>query len=55
MDGKELTEIDNFTENGSGWVLKSIVNLKLHTVSYKPMSGSSYIPLPKYLAKKSDY
>ena len=47
-----MNEIDNFTEDGSGWVFISIVQLKIHTVKDEPMGGSSYIPLPKYLAKK---
>ena len=49
---KKLNEIDNFTEDGSGWVFISIVHLKIYTVKDEPMGGSSYIPLPKYLAKK---
>ena len=49
---KKLNEIDNFTEDGSGWVFTPIVHLKIHTVKDEPMGGSSYIPLPKYLAKK---
>ena len=47
-----MNEIDNFTEGGSGWVFISIVHLKIHTVKYEPMGGSSYIPRPKYLADK---
>ena len=43
---------DTFQNNGSGWVFKSIASLEIHTVKYKPMGGSSYIPLPKYLADK---
>ena len=49
---QKLNEIDNFTEDGSGWVFISIVQLKIHTVKDEPMGGSSYIPLSKYLAKK---
>ena len=47
-----LESFDTFQNNGSGWVFKSIVSLEIHTVKYKPMGGSSYIPLPEYLAKK---
>ena len=47
-----LEFFDTFQNSGSGWVFKSIVSLEIHTVKYQPLSGSSYIPLPKYLADK---
>ena len=47
-----LEFFDTFQNNGSGWVFKSIVSLEIHTVKYQPIGGSSYIPLPEYLAKK---
>ena len=47
-----LEFFDTFQNNGSGWVFKSIVSLEIHTVKYQLLSGSSYIPLPKYLADK---
>ncbi|XP_072017519.1 uncharacterized protein [Amphiura filiformis] len=47
-----LENIASFQNCGSGWVFKSIVDLSVHTVTYKPMSGSSYIPTPKDIAKK---
>ena len=37
---------------GTGWKLHSITDLQLHTVEYVPISGSSYIDLPKYLKSK---
>ena len=38
---------------GTGWTFKSVVELVLYTVDYKPLGGgSSYIELPSYLAKK---
>ena len=49
---KILENISTFQNSGSGWVFKSIVSLEIHTVKYQPLSGSSYIPLPKYLADK---
>ena len=49
---KILENISTFQNSGSGWVFKSIVSLEIHTVQYEPMRGSSYIPLPKYLADK---
>ena len=41
-----LSKLEEFQKNGSGWYFKGIVNLEIHTVEYKPMRGSSYIPLP---------
>ena len=37
---------------GSGWRLHSIIKLKLHTVSYNPLRGETWIALPKELANK---
>ena len=47
-----MENISTFQNSGSGWVFKSIVSLEIHTVKYQPLGGSSYIPLPEYLAKK---
>jgi RNase P subunit RPR2 len=44
--------IDNFTSDGSGWVIDEIVGLKLHMATYDPIGGSSYIPTPKWIAIK---
>jgi len=32
---------------GSNWRFKTIEKLNINTVVYKPLKGSSYIPLPK--------
>ena len=37
---------------GSSWRLYSIIKLELHTVSYKPLRGETWIPLSKELADK---
>ena len=50
-----LNKIHNFQEGGSGWYFKEVISLEIHTVDYKPIKGSSYIPLPDFLMrKKSD-
>ena len=61
-DEKELydTMVERVLENmyefqrreGSPWRLYSIIKLELHTVSYKPLTGETWIPLPKELADK---
>ena len=41
---------------GSPWRLHSIIKLELHTASYNPLRGETWVPLPKELAnKKNDY
>ena len=39
-----------FQNEGSPWRLRSIIQLELHTVKYKPLRGETYISLPKELA-----
>ena len=49
--------VENMAEfqrrEGSPWRLYSIIKLELHTVSYKPLRGETWIPLPKELAVKT--
>ena len=45
-------DLDKYQQNGSGWYFKEIVGLEIHTAEYKPMNGSSYIPLPEWISKK---
>ena len=51
--------ISNITEkiniyqlNGSGWYFKEVIQLEIHTVKFRPMKGSSYIPLPDWIMRK---
>ena len=53
------TMVDRILENiaksmamGSDVRFHSIIKLELHTVSYIPLRGETYIPLPKELANK---
>ena len=43
----------SFQIMGSSWKLRSIIQLELHTVSYKPLKQKTYISLPKELAVKT--
>ena len=52
MMDKMLESLATYQQRGSNWVFDSIVELTFHTVKYEPLSGSSYIPLPKNLANK---
>ena len=52
MSNKMLESLAAYQQKGSNWVFDSVEELALHTVEYEPLSGSSYIPLPKNLADK---
>ena len=43
-----------FQEEGSGcnWYFKEVISLEIHTVDYKLIKGSSYIPPPDFLIRK---
>ena len=51
---KEILEkISMFQMGGSGWYFKEVFSLEIHIVDYKPIKGSSYIPLPDFIKKKN--
>ena len=41
-----------YQKEGSSWVLDEVLHMDLSMAHYKPMKGSSYIPLPKILQHK---
>ena len=47
-----LKKIDDFEERGSGWVLRELSRLDLHTYVYDPLRASTYSPLPNDLKAK---
>ena len=47
-----LEKISIYQKNGSGWYFKEIVHLEIHTVIFKPMRGSAYIPIPDWIMRK---
>ena len=47
-----LESLAKFQRQGSNWRFHSVLSLDLHTLKYEPLGGSSYIPLPKFLAAK---
>ncbi|CAH3022692.1 unnamed protein product [Porites evermanni] len=48
-----ITEkINIYQQNGSGWYFKEVIQLEIHTVKFRPMKGSSYIPLPDWIMRK---
>ena len=45
-------KVSIYQQNGSGWYFTEILHLEIHTVDYKPIRGSSYIPLPDWIMRK---
>ena len=44
-----LTRIAEWLSEGSGWVVEDVQHHYIKVVSYIPLRGDSYIPLPKEL------
>ena len=44
--------IESLQGRGSGWIFDEVLHFDILTSVYKPLAGSSYIPLPKFLASK---
>ena len=53
MAERILENMASFQIIGSSWKLRSIIQLELHTVSYKLLKGETYIPLSRELAVKT--
>ena len=56
MTERILEKIDRFIKGddgeGTGWVFKEVMILELHTVSYSPLRGETYIKVQEELANK---
>ena len=52
MINEILEKISVFQMNGSGWYFEEVSSLEIYIVDYKPIKGSSYIPLPDFIMKK---
>ena len=44
--------INGNSDGGSDWTFYKVIRLKLHTVSFKPLRGYTWIPITKKLADK---
>ena len=49
---KIIKSYQEFVQNGSNWSLENIIKLNIHVGRYRPVYGSSYIPLPKKLTAR---
>ena len=47
-----LIKLADYQKKGTGWYFKEVISFEIHTVDYKPIKGSSYIPLPNFLMRK---
>ena len=47
-----LESLAKYQRQESNWRFRSVLGLDLHIVKYEPLGGSSYIPLPDFLAAK---
>ena len=47
-----MIKLADYQMNGSGWYFKEVISFEIHTVDYKPIKGSSHIPLPDFLMRK---
>ena len=52
MIGRIEEKIQNLEAEISGWGFHSVIKLEMHTVTFKPLGGGSYIKLPKEIAVK---
>lgn len=46
---KQFASFDEYMARGSGWTLKQVLNMEVHTLQYHPIGASSYIDMPKTL------
>ncbi len=46
---KLVAGLEKYIHESSGWILRSVIRLDIHTALYKPLGGSSYINLPTTL------
>jgi len=49
---KMYTSFIEFQRQGSNWSIDNVVNRTIHMARYRPLKGSSYIPLPIKLRSK---
>ena len=52
MTGIILEKVQQFQNEGSGWVFENIESFDINIDPFEPLSGSSYISLPKNLEDK---
>ena len=46
--------MENYSTNGSGWVLNRLINIDINFLKYNPLRASSYIKMPEKLGYAYD-
>ena len=41
-----FNKFEEYTSQHSGWILEEVRYIRLHSATYLPLGGSSYLPLP---------
>ena len=49
---EHINRISKWISEGSGWVIKSVNKHEINISKHKPLSGSSYLPLPEKIKNK---
>ena len=50
---REMIEaMENYNKRGSNWIFKKVIRLDVNFVRWKPLGGSTHIPMPAKLANK---
>ena len=44
-----IHQIEEFSKNGSGWILDQLLNLDINIIDYDPLRAGTYLPLPPNL------
>ena len=44
------SNMEKYIREGSQWYIRKIIKMEISTIIYQPLTGSSYIPLPKALS-----
>ena len=51
-DNELINRISEWISEGSGWVIESVDKHEIDISKYKPLRGSSYLPLPEKIKKQ---
>lgn len=46
---KVMAGLEKYIRESSGWIVKTVQSLQVHTIDYRPLSASTYIELPTTL------
>ena len=49
---KIINSFIEYQREGSNWTLDKVLGVNIHTATYRPMKGSSFLPLPAKMASK---